>query len=172
MDGDVFSFNERVGERTKERGYKAAPVLEDGNYKPGIGGGICQVSSTLYKAALEGGMEVIERKPHSLPAVYIGLGLDATVSWDNIDLKIKNNLGYPLFIEAYLKEKNLYVNLYSNSKLKERTYIINNKAYEKIMPKTEIKEDINLPAGEVVVKKGSEGYKVKVVRNLPRGPVD
>lgn len=166
MDGDVFSFNERVGERTKERGYKAAPVLEDGNYKPGIGGGICQVSSTLYKAALEGGMEVIERKPHSLPAVYIGLGLDATVSWDNIDLKIKNNLGYPLFIEAYLKEKNLYVNLYSNSKLKERTYIINNKAYEKIMPKTEIKEDINLPAGEVVVKKGSEGYKVKVVREI------
>ena len=166
MDGEIFSFNERVGERTKEKGYKMAPVLEDGNYKPGLGGGICQVSSTLYKAALDAGMEIIERKPHRLPAVYIGLGLDATVSWGNIDLKIKNNLGYPVFIETYLKDKNLYVNLYSNSKLKERTYKINNKVYEKIMPEAEIIEDKNLPEGKVVVTKGSEGYKVKVTREI------
>lgn len=166
MDGEIFSFNEYVGERTRERGFQAAPVLEDGNYKPGIGGGICQVSSTLYRAMLDSGMEIVERKAHGRPPSYIGLGLDATVSWGNIDLKFKNNLGYPLLIEAYLKEKNIYINLYSNSKLKNRTYIIKNNVYQKIQPSTETIEDANLPAGEtVVVRKGSPGYKVRVTRD-------
>lgn len=165
MNGEIFSFNEHVGERTKERGFQAAPVLEDGNYKPGIGGGICQVSSTLYRAMLDSGMKVVERKAHGLPPSYIGLGLDATVSWDNIDLKLKNDLGYPLLIEAYLKEKKLYISLYSNSKLKNRTYIIKNDVYQKIQPKTETVMDDSLSPGEVVVvRKGSPGYKVKVTR--------
>jgi len=165
MDGEIFSFNEQVGERTRERGYKAAPVLEDGNYKPGIGGGICQVSSTLYRAILDSGVEVLERKAHGLPPSYIGIGLDATVSWENIDLKFKNNLGFPLLIDAYLKEKNIFIDLYSNSNLKNRTYVIKNNVYQKIEPKTETIDDVNLPAGETsVVRRGSPGYKVRVIR--------
>ncbi|SHJ17169.1 VanW family protein [Lutispora thermophila] len=165
MDGEVFSFNERVGERTRERGFQVAPVLEDGSYKLGIGGGICQVSSTLYKAMLDSGLKVIERKAHGLAPSYIGLGLDATVSWGSIDLKMKNDLGYPLLIEAYIKDKNIYIDLFSSSNLKNRTYVIKNDVYQKILPKTEIVSDVDLPLGDVlVVKKGSPGYKVRVIR--------
>jgi len=167
MDGEIFSFNEQVGERTRERGYMAAPVLEDGSYKPGIGGGICQVSSTLYRALLDSGVEVLERKAHGLPPSYIGLGLDATVSWENIDLKFKNNLGFPLLIDAYLKEKNIFVDLYSNSNLKNRTYVIKNNVYQKIEPKTETIDDVNMTAGETsIVRRGSPGYKVRVTREI------
>ena len=165
MPGQTFSFNDYVGERTKKRGYAAAPVLEDGNYKPGIGGGICQVSTTLYRAALDTGAKIIERRNHGLPSSYIGLGLDATVSWGNIDLKFQNTLDYPIFIEAYAKEKNLNINIYSNSNLSNRTYIIRNEVYAKIPAEIKIIEDSELAKGSTVAaKKGSDGYKVKVTR--------
>lgn len=166
MPKEVFSFNDYVGERTKDRGFKVAPVLEDGNYKPGVGGGICQVSTTLYKTALDSGIKIIERKNHGLPPSYIGLGLDATVSWGNVDLKFQNTLEYPIFIEAYIKDKNLHINIYSNSSLADRTYNIKNSIYMKIPPKTEIIEDPGLASDKtVVVKKGSHGYKVRVTRD-------
>lgn len=166
MPGDVFSLNETLGERTLEKGYKIAPVIEEGDFKSGIGGGICQVSSTLYNAVLRSGLSIIERESHSLPVSYIGLGLDATVSWGSIDFKFKNTLDYPIFIESYTKNKALYINLYSNSNLAKKKYIVRNDVYNKIPAKTQIIEDKNVPIGKgIIINKGSDGYWVKVVRS-------
>jgi len=130
MPGETFSFNEVVGERTKERGYMEAPVIIDNKVESGIGGGICQVSSTLYNAILKAGIEDIDRTHHSLPSSYVGLGLDATVDWGNIDFKFINTLGYPLYIEGHTQDKKLYINIFSNSNLSKKKYIIENNIIE------------------------------------------
>lgn len=98
--GDTFSYNDTVGERTIERGFQSAPVIANGQLVPGIGGGICQVSSTLYAACLNAGLEIVERYPHSKPVAYIPSGMDATVSWGTLDYKFKNNTEYPVKIQA------------------------------------------------------------------------
>lgn len=167
MPGETFSFNDSVGARTKERGFKDAPVIVDNKVESGIGGGICQVSSTLYNAVLKSGIKPSERRNHSLPASYVGLGLDATVSWDDIDFKFVNTLDYPLFIEGYTKNKELYINLFSNSSLAKRQYTIANDVYSKIKAPTEIIKDPNLKPGQTsLVKSGRDGYSVKVIRNI------
>ena len=97
--GDIFSYNDTVGERTIERGFQSAPVIANGQLVPGIGGGICQVSSTLYAACLNAGLEIVERYPHSKPVAYIPSGMDATVSWGILDYKFKNNTEYPVKIQ-------------------------------------------------------------------------
>jgi vancomycin resistance protein YoaR len=141
VPGEIFSFNEVLGERTKERGYLEAPVIINSKVESGIGGGICQVSSTLYNAILKAGIQNIERTNHSLPSSYVGLGLDATVDWGNIDFKFTNTLDYPIYIQGYTENKNLHINIFSNSNLNKRKYII----------ESNVNEDVN-------------GYNVKVVR--------
>lgn len=96
--GEVFSFNQVVGPRTPERGYRPAPVIgEDGI---GFGGGVCQVSTTLYNSAILAGLEIVERHPHSTRVPYIEPGKDATVVFGAQDLKIKNNYDHPVIIKA------------------------------------------------------------------------
>lgn len=97
--GELFSFNKAVGPRTVERGYELAPIIVGGSVVPGLGGGICQVSSTLYNAVLEAGLEVVERYPHSLPVGYVPPGRDATVS-DYLDFKFRNNQDRVLLIKT------------------------------------------------------------------------
>lgn len=101
LPGQTFSFNDTVGPRTKERGFTLAPEIQGDEMMPGYGGGTCQVSSTLYAAALFGALEVVDRQSHSKPSSYVRLGLDATVSYPLVDLKIKNNLRFPIMIHAY-----------------------------------------------------------------------
>jgi len=98
QSGELFSFNKIVGPRTSASGYKEAHIFAGNQVITGIGGGICQTSSTLYNAALESGMQIIERHPHTLPIRYCPPQRDATVSWGSADLKFKNNLGRPVQI--------------------------------------------------------------------------
>lgn len=102
QSGDIFSFNDVVGPRTADRGYQEAPIIIDEEKEMGIGGGVCQVSTTLYNAALAGGLEIIERHQHSAEVGYIELGRDATVSYGGYDLKFKNTLPYPIRFQAGL----------------------------------------------------------------------
>jgi len=90
--GDVFSFNDAVGARTRERGYQMAPVILHETRQLQAGGGVCQVSSTLFVAALVSGLAAVERHRHSSPVDYIPLGEDATISWGVKDLKLRNDL--------------------------------------------------------------------------------
>jgi hypothetical protein len=98
--GQVVSFNQISGPRTKERGYQVAPIFVDRKVVPGRGGGVCQTSSTLYNSVLEAGLEVVERHPHSLPVAYVAPGRDATVSWGGADLQFRNNQEVPVKILA------------------------------------------------------------------------
>lgn len=141
IPGEIFSFNEALGERTRERGYMEAPIIIGNKVESGVGGGICQVSSTLYNAILKAGIKNIQRTNHSLPSSYVGLGLDATVDWGNIDFKFINTLDYPIYIQGHTENKNLYINIFSNGDLNKKEYVIEN---------------------EVTVN--DNGYKVKVIR--------
>ena len=98
--GDVFSFNETIGKTTREKGYKSAKIFVRGKEVDGMGGGICQVSSTLYNAADFGGMEIIERHPHSKKVGYVKEGRDAATSYGGVDLKFRNVLPHPVKIVA------------------------------------------------------------------------
>jgi vancomycin resistance protein YoaR len=89
--GATFSLNERVGERTLERGFRPAPVIVDGEYREGVGGGVSQVATTVFNAAWEAGLKIVERNPHSLYISRYPLGRDATVNYPDLDLKFRND---------------------------------------------------------------------------------
>lgn len=101
MPGDEFSYNGYVGQRTEEAGFKAAAAYNDGQVVQEVGGGICQVSSTLYCATLAANLETVERTCHMFAVGYMDKGLDATVSWPGPDFKFRNNRDYPVKIVAY-----------------------------------------------------------------------
>ena len=96
--GATFSLNDTVGERTKARGYKEAIIFENGKEVKGLGGGISQVTGTLFNAALEAGLPIVSYRTHSRPVAYISLGRDATVAWGQFDMKFKNNTPAPIYI--------------------------------------------------------------------------
>lgn len=98
--GQVVSFNQVSGPRTKELGYQVAPIFVGQKVVPGRGGGVCQTSSTLYNSVLEAGLEVVERHPHSRPVAYVAPERDATVSWGGADLQFRNNQEVPVKILA------------------------------------------------------------------------
>ena len=99
--GWTFSFNDVVGERSYSNGYKTAGVILNGRPAQGVGGGICQVSSTLYNAVLLAGLTPTERTPHYFPSSYIASGRDATVAYGQIDLKFRNDLPHNVYVLAY-----------------------------------------------------------------------
>ncbi|GAB3793174.1 VanW family protein [Virgibacillus kimchii] len=112
--GESFSFNEVVGERTEEKGYKRAPVIVKGELEEDIGGGICQVSSTLFNAVDLKGIQVIERYAHSKNVPYVPPGKDAAVSWWGPDFIFKNIYNQPILIRSAAKEGNLNIHIYSS----------------------------------------------------------
>lgn len=101
VSGEEFSFNQTVGEQTPERGFAMASGVLNGKVVPAYGGGICQVSSTLYMAALYANMEIVERGNHDLVSSYVPAGLDAAVAWGDLDFRIVNNRDYPMQIRVF-----------------------------------------------------------------------
>ncbi|MBW9144633.1 VanW family protein [Clostridium sp. CM027] len=165
MPGDVFSFNGIVGERTAARGYKTAGVIVGDKLEQGLGGGICQVSSTLYNAMLTTEILSVERIHHTISSGYIPKGQDATVDYGNLDYKFKNTFEYPIYIEGVISNRNLSFNIYSNSTLTKRTYEIVSEVLEVTQPKTEtIQDPTKYEDEKEIVKTGYAGFKVKVYR--------
>jgi len=109
----TFSFNHVVGPRTIARGFRVAPVLMLEGARPALGGGICQVSTTLYNTALYAGLRVAERYAHSRPIRYVPLGRDATVSWGSKDLRIENPNSHPVQFRAFTRNGRLFVDAYA-----------------------------------------------------------
>ena len=113
--GERFSFNESVGERTAEAGYKEALIIEGNTFTPGLGGGVCQVSSNLYNAVILAHLEILERHPHSLPIDYVPPGQDATVSFPILDFRFKDSTEAYLLIRSFVEGNTLNFQLYGKT---------------------------------------------------------
>jgi vancomycin resistance protein YoaR len=164
MPGDVFSYDSKIGRRTAENGYREAGVYVGNKVESGIGGGICQTSSTLYSAALYANLEIVSRTSHSLPVSYVPAGQDATIAEGYIDLKIKNNYDFPVKIVANVKGRTLTCSILGvkNPMLKVEISHTRTATYE---PGTERVINPDIPKGYVYVsEKGAIGYAVSSQR--------
>ncbi len=113
--GGEFSFNKTVGARTEESGFKPAKIIEDGKFVMGYGGGVCQVSTTLYNAALLSGLDIVEYHPHSLQVSYVAPSRDAMVSGTYFDLKFKNNRLTPVYVRVNCNLGSITCTIYGES---------------------------------------------------------
>lgn len=167
--GDVFSYNDVVGQRTVAKGYQAAPAFIQGETVDEIGGGVCQPSSTLYYACLLANLEITERYAHRYVCSYITVGMDATVSWGGPDYKFTNNTDYPLKIVANYANNYITVQLYG-TKTDDTTVKM---TYETLSttPYQEVeKEDPSLaPGTRQVSVTPYTGRHVKTYRNIYDG---
>lgn len=164
--GQTFSFNDTLGERTTAKGYKSAPAYSGNDLVDAVGGGICQVSSTLYCATLMADLETVQRSNHGYAVSYIDYGMDATVSWGGPDLKFRNSNNYPIQLSAQAKDGYVTVEILGTE---EKDYYIEMSytVAETYEPETEY---VDYPAdgaytdGEVI-RSGSRGYLVKTYKN-------
>ncbi|HHV71769.1 MAG TPA: hypothetical protein GXX38_04055 [Clostridia bacterium] len=161
--GEEFSFNKIVGPRSSAQGYQEAPVIVNGKLTPGIGGGVCQVSSTLYNAVLLSNLEITQRTNHSLPSSYVDLGRDATVTYGGIDFKFRNNSEHYIYLISQVNHNKLTIKIYGTKPNNNQVKIVSS-IVEVIEPKIVRQADPTLPEGEEKVIEGSKGYKVKTWR--------
>ena len=169
-DGDIFDYNAVVGKRTTERGYGAAPAYVNGETVDTIGGGICQVSSTVYYATLLANLEIVERYAHRYAPNYITWGMDATVSWGGPEFRFRNNTGYPIRLDVtYDKKNNIKVEIVGTKT--DDTYVkmtyknLGDTPYE-----TERIETEDLPWGTEQRKQSPyTGHQVVSYRNVYKG---
>lgn len=177
--GETFSFNDTVGERTEKNGFYPAIEYANGEHVMGIGGGVCQASSTVYIAAVQAGLQIIKREPHSDQVNYTDYGKDATVYWQygrKIDLQFKNNTDGPIYMVAAVQSdpsnrKRLIakVSLYGMS-LGDVTYSLETKTIEELAPGEDIivqdkkAEYVTYTDQEYVERKARKGYVVESYR--------
>ena len=131
MPNEVYSYNKSTGARTWNKGYKSAPVIVGGKVVNGEGGGVCQVSSTLYNAALMAGMDIEEVHNHTFPSRYVSMGRDATVSYGYFDLKFRNPYIHPVYIRNIVGNGNITSIIYGCRDDKEKLYITTETKYLK-----------------------------------------
>lgn len=158
LPGETFSYNKTLGARTTAAGYKSAKVYENGEVVNGIGGGICQVSSTLYNAILRANLQVVERRNHQFMTSYVPAGLDATVVYGVTDFKFKNSREYAIEIKAEAKNGVATVEIYGIKEDKEYQISFNTKTISTIPYTTKYINDSTIPEGQEVVKQiGANG---------------
>lgn len=165
--GEEFSYNEVVGPRTVERGFRIANVYVGNTVQPGIGGGICQVSSTMYNSVVFADLEITERRNHTLPVAYVPKGRDATVSYGATDFRFKNTTSHPIEIRAIAEGGINTITILGTDEHPEREIKIETAQTGTSSPKVIIEKDPNLPLGEIKVESagttGSSHVSYKVV---------
>lgn len=163
--GKTFSVVKTIKDRTEENGYKSAAEYSSGKVVEGIGGGVCQVSTTLYNAVINAELEIVERSPHSMVVAYVDVSRDAAISGDYKDFKFKNNTEVPVYIAASADGSTLSFRIYgeetrpSNRKIKFESEIL-----ETIQPgEPKIEEDPTKPASyRAVTQSAHVGYRAKL----------
>ena len=175
--GKVLSFNRAVGERVKERGYLPAKIIVDGEFVEGVGGGVCQVSTTLYNAALLAGLNIAEYHPHSLAVGYVPPSRDAMVSGSSCDLKIENSSRTPVYIRAQTGKNYISFKIYgasSGAKFELTSEVTGSipATQELTAEKDKVREgkDGILSNGYLTVKRGGE-TKITLIRTDRYAPV-
>lgn len=159
--GETLSFNKTTGERTEAKGYRPAGAYSGGFLVQEPGGGVCQVSTTLYNAVAKADLEVLERSPHSRVSDYVPIGLDAAVNWPSQDFKFKNTSDYPIFIVADFADQKLTFKIYGKQ-LDDGVYIkLESEKTETIAAPegVEQKPDSSLPVGQTRDEKARDGSK-------------
>ena len=173
MPGDVFSFNGTVGKRTAAAGFKVAGVYVNGQVTNDYGGGICQVSSTLYNAVLRANLEIVERTNHQFTVGYVPIGTDATVSWGSPDFKFKNSRSYPIKIVTSNYNKNLKVTIYGLKEENEYSVEIVSYRTGTVAYRTTYTKDPSLAPGQTkVIQSGSNGATSVAYRILKQNGVE
>ena len=161
LPGDEFSYNNIVGPRTYERGFKAASVYENNKMVDGLGGGICQTSSTIYAAVLYADLEVTERHEHSLEVHYIDLGIDATVAYGTLDFRFKNNTTAPIKIVAKAGGGTVNVQILGTNENPDKKVEIKTDRISFTPHGTTTVNDPTLPIGQQ--KEDAEGFNGAVI---------
>lgn len=164
MPGETFSFNEATGQRTTAKGYKSAGAIAAGQSIEEVGGGICQVSSTLFNAVARADLEIVSRSPHAWPSTYVNIGEDATVNWPNLDFKFKNNTQSPIFVITYYKNSQMSAEIWGMSLGEGVTIDLKSEIVQKNNPPSDIKYVFNpeLPYGSSkTTVKARTGYVVE-----------
>lgn len=163
MPGEEFSYNKTIGPTTPERGYKEGNAYSNGEVIKDYGGGVCQVSSTLYRAIIQANIKSTERRNHSMTVGYAKPGLDATVASGYIDYKFVNTYDFPIYLQGYLSGNNVVFNIYGNKAgMGGKTYKLISEIVETYNYNTKEVKDANLEEGKTVVKtNGMNGCKSK-----------
>ena len=166
MPGQEFSMNKSLGPRTSENGYKDAPVILKNELVKSTGGGVCQVTTTLYNAVLLSKLKVVERQHHSMPLGYIDMGRDATIAGDYIDFKFRNSNGYPVAIFSSVKGNVINVYILGKDREDGMNVVLKSQIVEKYEPQgEEIEYSDEIPENErVVIREPKIGYKVLLYR--------
>lgn len=173
LPGEIFSYNQIVGERTIAAGYKEAAVYENGKVVDGIGGGICQLSSTLYNTALYANLEIVSRSNHRFLTSYVDAGRDATVSWGTIDFKFKNSRNYPIKITSKVSNGIVTVGMYGIKEKDEYEVELKSEVIEEIPYKINYIEDNTLEKGtENIKQQGAKGAKSVTYKILKKDGIE
>lgn len=169
LPGETFGYNEVVGQRTAEAGFKAAAAYLNGETVQELGGGVCQVSSTLYCAVMYSNLEIVERHNHTYASSYVPLGMDATVSWGGPDFVFRNNTDYPIKVVCSYANDKITFQIYG-TKVSDFKVEITSKTLETISPSTQTVEDNTMAAGTSTVQQSAHtGYKVQTYRTVYDG---
>ena len=162
LAGATFSYNSTLGERTIAAGYKNAKIYSNGQVVDGLGGGICQISSTLYNAVVDANLGIIERRNHQFVTSYVSAGKDATVVYGMTDFKFKNTRKYPIKIVATAQNGIATISIYGNKEEVEYDVTLEVKQLSTIPVTTQYVEDSSLPVGTEKVKQaGANGVKTE-----------
>lgn len=165
LPGETFSYNKVLGNTTKEKGYQLGTAYVGGKVVPAYGGGICQVSSTLYNAVLYANLEIVERYNHSYAVSYVPAGRDATVSYGGKDFKFKNTRTYPVKIIASAKNGVVSISLAGIKEEKEYEVEIKSSVLSTTPYSTTYQDNSSLAEGkEKIIQKGHNGYKSKAYK--------
>lgn len=168
-NGDIFSFNKTVGKRTTAAGFSTATIFTNGELSEELGGGICQVSSTLYYATLLADLKIVERRNHMFTVSYAKNGLDATVAYGSIDFRFKNNYSAPIKILASASGGVMSVTILGTKEENKKVELVTQTLETTPFP-TEYVEVDNLKAGQQRVKQnGLNGYKVAATKIVKDG---
>jgi len=165
--GETFSLNDLLGEITEAKGYQKGLAIIDGDYRPAVGGGLCQVSSALYNAALLANLDIIERHSHQFTAPYVPAGRDAAMTNIGLDLKFRNTGDYPILIAAEVISNRVVIGFFS-APMTERVEIITRTLA--VFPHSQREEWVtDLAPGKEKIIKGKPGCVVEVWRVVYRG---
>ncbi len=169
MPGEVISFNETTGPRSAENGYQSAGVIVGNRLESGLGGGVCQTSTTFYNAALRADLEIVERRAHTMPVGYVERGTDGAVAYGALDLKIKNPFDFPIYILAFTSGDQVTFQIYGDRNVKDYDIGVHSELVGTYPGNTKEVYDASAePGSRTVEEQGRTGYKYNTFKTISR----